>query len=557
MKLRTSFFNPAVLKKDITRFAPVWGLYSVCFLLGYISILNGGYRWAAESVAQLCNAASTFQLIYGGICAAMLFGDLFNSRLCNALHAMPLRREGWFLNKLAAGLLFFLVPTGLFSLALIPLCGAYWYVPLIFLAVSFLSFLFFFGTGAFCALCAGNRLGMVALFAIVHLLPVLVRGVVYVFWEPFLFGIPLDMERFTYYSPAFALVDPEFLKLSYIRDTPSYIDTAQVVWEVQVNWEAWAYLGWTSLTAVVFLGLTLFLYCRRDLETAGDFLSFRWGRPVFLGIYCLVAGVLPYLLGEALDEGVEYIFLVVGLAVGFFTGRMLLDRTVRVFKGKTFLAFGLTLAVLGISMGAVAADLFGVVRRVPQAQQVEQVQLSTRYGAGAPVVLTEPEDIGQILQIHETCLERRGSGNGDFIHVELQYTLKNGGTLTRAYPVPLTAAVRAELNRHFSSWQCVFETDDWEDFCSRVRYVQTDFIDDKAMKLADTETRQLLEAIRRDCDAGNMSQIGNFHWEEDTVYWIQFGLAAHNDPYLDQYLTLEIYESCENTLAFLEQHGIE
>ena len=77
------------------------------------------------------------------------------------------------------------------------------------------------------------------------------------------------------------------------------------------------------------------------------------------------------------------------------------------------------------------------------------------------------------------------------------------------------------------------------------------------MKLADTETRQLLEAIRRDCDAGNMSQIGNFHWEEDTVYWIQFGLAAHNDPYLDQYLTLEIYESCENTLAFLEQHGIE
>ena len=36
MKLRTSFFNPAVLKKDITRFAPVWGLYSVFLLLLFI-----------------------------------------------------------------------------------------------------------------------------------------------------------------------------------------------------------------------------------------------------------------------------------------------------------------------------------------------------------------------------------------------------------------------------------------------------------------------------------------------------------------------------------------
>ena len=29
MKSRTSFFNPTVLKKDLLRYAPVWGLYTV------------------------------------------------------------------------------------------------------------------------------------------------------------------------------------------------------------------------------------------------------------------------------------------------------------------------------------------------------------------------------------------------------------------------------------------------------------------------------------------------------------------------------------------------
>ena len=39
--------------------------------------------------------------------AQLLFGDLYHSRLCNALHAMPVTREGWFLTHSAAGLAFY------------------------------------------------------------------------------------------------------------------------------------------------------------------------------------------------------------------------------------------------------------------------------------------------------------------------------------------------------------------------------------------------------------------------------------------------------------------
>ena len=34
MKLKTSFFDKTILRKNITRFAPLWGIYQLCLLVG-------------------------------------------------------------------------------------------------------------------------------------------------------------------------------------------------------------------------------------------------------------------------------------------------------------------------------------------------------------------------------------------------------------------------------------------------------------------------------------------------------------------------------------------
>ena len=34
MRSKTSLFNLAVFKKDVTRLAPLWGLYLLCLILG-------------------------------------------------------------------------------------------------------------------------------------------------------------------------------------------------------------------------------------------------------------------------------------------------------------------------------------------------------------------------------------------------------------------------------------------------------------------------------------------------------------------------------------------
>ena len=39
MKSRTSFFNGPVFRKNLTRFAPAWGIYSVILFLGYAVLM--------------------------------------------------------------------------------------------------------------------------------------------------------------------------------------------------------------------------------------------------------------------------------------------------------------------------------------------------------------------------------------------------------------------------------------------------------------------------------------------------------------------------------------
>ena len=99
MKSRTSFFNLTALRKNITRFAPVWALYLIGGLLiglNSISTFTPEYGHGARSLANSIGPMAIINFLYAIIAAELLFGDLFNSRLCNALHAFPMRRESWF-----------------------------------------------------------------------------------------------------------------------------------------------------------------------------------------------------------------------------------------------------------------------------------------------------------------------------------------------------------------------------------------------------------------------------------------------------------------------------
>ena len=132
MQSKTSFFNKTVFKKNLTRFAPVWGLYLLGLLLWMMMLYadefagDGGAQgyWFADHMAEQIQMMAFVNLIYAPVVAALLFGDLYNSRMCNALHAMPLRRESWFLTNVVSGLVFSLLPTAVTALLSVPLSTA-------------------------------------------------------------------------------------------------------------------------------------------------------------------------------------------------------------------------------------------------------------------------------------------------------------------------------------------------------------------------------------------------------------------------------------------------
>lgn len=314
MKSRTSFFNTTVFRKDITRFAPAWGLYLTGILLLMLTIFTEDDYHLADTMSMTIGVLSIVNIGYALVCGALLFGDLFNHKLCNALHAMPLRREGWFVTHLVSGLLFSVVPNLIVALCLIPRLDSYWPMAFVWWGGMTATYLFFFGAAVLSALCTGSRFAMTLVYGLINFLSILLMWTVQFLYKPLLYGIEIDQEPFVFFSPV------------------SYLCTHELSFAYFSTNDGWPYVTGIALVGVAMLVAALFLYRRRHLETAGDFITVRFLSPVFLVLYTLAAGMALFIFSSVFSVDRDYLFLAVGVTAGFITGRMLLRRTVRVFK---------------------------------------------------------------------------------------------------------------------------------------------------------------------------------------------------------------------------------
>ncbi len=572
MKLRTSFFNTTVLRKDITRFAPLWGLYTV-FMLLFIMLLwdaEGSGQRIMNTAGEIYSAMGVLNFAYAGLCAVLLFGDLFQPRMCNMLHAFPMRREGWFLTHLTAGMLFCLVPNTLGALIMALLMGQYAYGAFLWLGLMALQFLFFFGLGVFSALCSGNKLGAAAVYGITNFLAVLAAWLVQTFYEPFLYGIRIDLQPIARLSPVVMFNESQYIYTHY--DNMKDITVLERVYP-----ENWVYLGIAAAVGAALLALAVLIYRRRSLESAGTLIALKPVAPVFLVIYTLCVGAVIFFVAGETTGDLGYFFLFMGLAIGFFTGRMLLEKKVNVFRGKTLLAFGVFLAIFGASIGLTVLDPAGITRYVPKAEQVEQVIISpysSRYYINTDnCILTEQADIEQILELHRCALENRADTTSVFLSI--QYEMEDGTWMERDYYLPEEEAIIKKLESFYSRPGCVLGTEDLQELLKNLYtlefYSHEDtlphvFINNTGEPLYDqgkwdgeavvkyniegaladnTEARGLVEALYADCQAGTMSR-----WRPEGITCGGVVLEVRKDGYTVSY-DFPVYADSENTVAYL------
>ena len=274
MKSRTSFFDKTVLKKNITRFAPVWALYTVLLMMFLGIMAEGSDTSFARSIGEAMMGMAVINLGYALICAQVLFGDLYNSRMCNALYALPLRRETWFFTHVLSGFLFSLVPNLLVTGIALALLSDAMLIPLLWLAASTMQFVFFFGVATLCAHIVGNRFAMALVYAILNFFFSIIDWLLNVIYIPLMYGLVDTGDYFVALTPFRQMVESQWIRVSNYNYELNF---GYVDWEIRDGW------GYAAICAALGIGLfALALRCckKRDLEKAGDFVTVKGLDPV-------------------------------------------------------------------------------------------------------------------------------------------------------------------------------------------------------------------------------------------------------------------------------------
>ena len=563
MKLRTSLCNPTALKKDITRFAPVWVLYTVSlFMILTVVLLEQSEYYRSSNLADTLSIMASINLCYGLLNGQLLFGDLFSARHCNALHAMPLRRECWFVTHLIAGLLFALVPNALMAAVTLPMLGAGRIVAAWWLLAVMGQYLFFFGVAVFAALCVGNRFAMLLVYGIINFFSLIVYWFYYAIYEPLLYGIYMDEAPFTLFCPVWTMTEQYNMIVVEKLPSETYWDAA--VKSVSLG-EGWGYLAICAAIGAVLLGVALLLYRRRKLESAGDFMAVRALEPVFLVLYTLCMAAFFQMFTE-LFGGDANVFLAMGLVIGFFTGRMLLMRTTRVFQPRAFLWFAVLAVVFVASMVLTWLDPVGVTRYIPDPSRIQSVKMSNYYRPSydSAQTVTAEEDIETVVKLHQMVLDGQIHSQLEedmdyHEYLSLHYVLDNGVTVSRRYDMAVSSPVGQLAKEFYTRPEFVLGSSDVDFLMERMTYAyysdqrtevngQINYMDPEM----NAQLRGLLEAIIADCEEGTMAQGYGYHLDEEQVGWLEFSFEY--DDWNRSYFQVTVYQCNRHTAAYMQEH---
>ena len=593
MKSRTSSCKWAAFKKDLSRFWPVWVGYLLFLTLFQVILCNDDLSyWYAANVGESISVMGVFNGIYALIVAQMLFGDLFNPRMCNGAHSLPLRREEWFGVHIAAGFLFCLIPTALmagFSEIIIQLYSTMidsWQLPLYWFIGTNIQYIFFYGLAVFCVMCAGNRFGGTIIYGIANFGSLLVYLLVDQLYTPLLKGVVTLSGPFEKLSPMLSIVNQRFINADRtetgrtILHAPG-IEEREYIGTFEVTPEGWRYIAIAAVVGIVLLVLARVMYKRRQLEVAGDFLAVRWLEPVFQVVFTLFCGSgfhAVFLLFFGLDTEFVYLIFGIGILAGWFAGRMLLERSTRVFRLKTVGGFLLTAAAVALSLFITHLDPLGIETWVPETEDLKGVTVSTRYQSTYST--EDPAEIADLLRLHEVALHENVSVHPDYdsyfynpdnndpeaVRINLVYHLENGLIASREYYVLATGAGGDIIRNYFTRLDVVLsrptiqDADDLRHEMKDIEYIDLNGKEVPEEYVTEEFRLALADAIAADCEAGNMVQLGAFHpeiimdFEQDDYDLYALYLAFSGDD--NRWFQINVYADCENILAVLEPSGV-
>lgn len=587
MKLKVSFCNRTVLRTDITRFAPVWGAYTLgLIMLVLLQFQPGGTDEAKASLVydfnRLARIAVGINGIYAMVVVQALYGDLLNPRLCNSLHAMPVTRDGFFGAHLAAGLLFALVPNCLVLLPTAALLGQGLHaVALWTLLAMCLQYIFYLGTALLAVQMAGNRVGMILIYGIINFATVLIYWFVAMVFIPLIYGKDVCISWLARVCPTVAMYDGDYFTA---LEHSSYYGTEYLYhFDGVSSGNLWGKAGICAGLGVAAMAAAQLCYRRRRLETAGDLVAFHKLSTIFLALYTLTVAAFLHMGVRQLAQGSisEYFFLPLGLIAGYITGLMLLRRTSRVFRWRLLVPLGGILAVCGLCVLGTATDVFHVIRHVPKPEEVSSVTLAPVQLAYDDITLTldGEADIENVLAYHQGALrnwQQQVIGGllqrsdrwtpGDYQNIQLRYSLKNGRTLQRRYFLEKENPAYDRIALYLSRPEISLGMDEEKlrevigsaTSADSYFYSADGTVSNPSRDRTFISFYGLADAVLADCADGSLMSLslhttGSSPTDSTVRGWIS--LVYTDEEGQEQYLYIDLNENCRYTLYWISTHG--
>ena len=613
MRSATSYFNGTLYRKTLARFWPLWGLWAVGWLfLVPLRLLNAylsdyhfraysaqqSLLWDAQDLPDILTSGVFLALFFAILCAMAVFGYLYNHRSACWTHALPMRREALFNTQYLAGLSMMLLPllaaavlTAIVEVSFLPMenWGEVLAALLTWLLAQCGLCLFFFSFAAFCAMFTGHILALPAFYGILN-------GLAAGLW--FLVDALMNEFYYGYAGTPGALTVVEYL-------TPAGALTQAVRWWIEDGLSSPGIVAGYAVVGVGLALVSLYVYRRRHVETAGDVVAVAVVRPLFkYGVsFCsgLAFGMFTAAFFGWSDLPILIPCILVWTVVGYFAAEMLLKKSFRVLKAWRGAA---VMAAVMLALCLVCLmDVFGVVNRVPAAARVQsvhvEIDMGYPYDAGRTLSadFTDAVQIEKVLALHRAivdCREDEGRGfdsESDYTSAYFTYTLSGGGKLDRRYrSVPICAedldtkgTVAYALSQIAGDRELAAMAYDFDGFLKDARltsaYLDRVYLNGKAYSdtlYLDDYRQELWDAVQRDFAVGNIGArylFDNDRVRRENTYQTDLifeasgdrseaaGPASNGDVYYEtqssnRYLAITLSPNARNTLSVLEKAGI-
>ena len=480
MKSKTSFFNMTIFKKNIKRVWPFWGLLSFIAVIPSLFILLEWTKGEIKpgevnplDVKDLYFNASAFIAPFVAfstaiIAAVIVWEYLYRAKSVGAFHSYPITRTGLFVTNYLSGLAIMLIPYaiggGFFILTLLIIGAGFSTATFTLIAAVLLNSVFFFSFATVIAMMTGHILALPVLYMVFNFLALAIENMFSFLISGLLYGFSFEMSANT------GFLSPIYYLLSHVSVTRDYSKSFEPTYHahklIDVRIENFGIVAVYGAVGVALGVIALIMYQRKRSESAGDVISAKPLKPIILCIYTITGTtLLGMLLYYIFTEGnFDKMAVVLGslcftaaLAISYYSGLMILEKTVKVFNKKSTRGFlaGVVIVILGCL--ALRYDVLGLEKRIPDASQIEEMTIYA--GNKYTIYGDQPELLDKAIAFHKLLIDNKeeilarmnddSEGNYSHNYVNIGYKLKNGEKISREYSIILEKDGKSEFDRNY------------------------------------------------------------------------------------------------------------